>query len=129
MIQKKETDRPALLEEIRFAKKQQWYVATSAVTLNAAGFALLRGSQLRDFEALAAVFFVLFVAAAGVGVLWQLQDHLRSKRRELLEPNPSWHRPTDVVVLLTFVVVSVALVVLYCLSHPQFPQSATLSHA
>jgi RsiW-degrading membrane proteinase PrsW (M82 family) len=120
---------PALLEELRFAKKQQWYVATSAVTLNAAVFALLRGSQLRDFEALAAVFIVLFVTAAGVGVLWQLQDHLRNVRRDLKEHDPPWHRPTDVVILLTFVVVAVAFVVLYCLSHPQFPQSATSSHA
>ena len=100
------------------------------MTLNAAVFALLRGSQLRDFEALAAVFFVLFVAAAGVGVLWQLQDHLRCKRRELLVPNnPPWQGNTDVVFLLMFVVVAVAFVVLHCLSHPQFAQSATLSHA
>jgi hypothetical protein len=83
MSVQKDEDRPALLEELRFAKKQQWYVATSAVTLNAAVFALLRGSQLRDYEALAAVFFVLFVSAAAVGVLWQLQDHLRNVRRDL----------------------------------------------
>lgn len=78
-----DADRPALLEELRFAKKQQWYVASSAVALNAAVFALLRSSQLHDFEALAAVFFVLFVTAAAVGVLLQLQDHLYSTRREL----------------------------------------------
>jgi hypothetical protein len=87
------------------------------------------GRNYAIFEAMAAVFFVLFVAAAGVGVLWQLQDHLRCKRRELLEPNLPWQRNTDVVFLLMFVVVAVAFVVLYCLSHPRFPQSATLPHA
>jgi hypothetical protein len=104
-------------EELRFAKTQQWYVATASVTLNAAAFALLKGSHLHDYEALAAIFFILFVAAAGVGVLWQLQDHMQSLRRKS-EPDAPWHRPTDVVVLLTFVVVAVAVGVGYCIFHP-----------
>jgi hypothetical protein len=70
-------------DELRFAKTQQWYVATASVTLNAAAFALLKGSHLHDYEALAAIFFILFVAAAGVGVLWHLQDYMQGLRRKL----------------------------------------------
>jgi hypothetical protein len=33
-------------EELRFAKRQQWYVATASVTLNAGVIALLKGSRL-----------------------------------------------------------------------------------
>jgi uncharacterized membrane protein YbhN (UPF0104 family) len=100
-------------EELRFAKQQQWYVATASVTFSAAAFAFLKGSHLRDYEAFAVVFFILFVAAAAVGVLWQLQDHIRTLR----EPDAPWQRPTDVVWLLTAVVVGVAIAVLYCLAH------------
>jgi hypothetical protein len=110
-------------EELRFAKKQQWYVATASVTLNAATFALLKGSHLHDYEALAAIFFILFVAAAGVGVLWHLQDHMQGLRRKS-EPDAPWYGPTDVVVLLTFVVVAVAVGVGYCILY-QIPMIRT----
>jgi len=40
-------DRPALFEELRFAKRQQWYVAASSVALNAAVIA-----ATRDFKKL-----------------------------------------------------------------------------
>jgi hypothetical protein len=101
-------------KELRFAKTQQWYVATAAVTLNAAVFALLKGSHLHGLEALAAISFVLLVAAAGVRVLCDLQDHMQSLR----EPNAPWHRPTDVVFLLMGVVIAVGAAVLYCLVFP-----------
>jgi hypothetical protein len=107
-------------EELRFAKKQQWYVATASVTLNAAAFALLKGSHLRDYEALAVIFFILFVAAAGVGVLCHLQDHMQSLRRKS-EPDAPWYRQTDVVVLLMFVVLAVAAGAGYCIFHPLQP--------
>jgi hypothetical protein len=103
--------------ELRFAKTQQWYVATASVTLNAAAFALLKGSHLHGIEALLAIFFVLFVAAAGVGVLCHLQDHMQSLRQKT-EGDAPWHRPSDIVVLLMFVVIAVGAAVLYCLASP-----------
>jgi hypothetical protein len=101
-------------EELRFAKKQQWYVATASVTLNAAVIALLKGSQLRDCEPLVACLFVGLVAVFGVVVLWQLQNHIRTLR----EPSDPWHRTTDVFYLLSFFVVAVAIGVGYCVLRP-----------
>jgi len=93
-------------EELRFAKKQQWYVATASVTLNAAVIALLKGSQLRDCEPLVACLFIALVAGAGIMVLWQLQNHLCKVRRRS-EREAKWHRETDVFYLLTFFVLAV----------------------
>lgn len=76
-------DRPALFEELRFAKRQQWYVAASAVTLNAGILALTRGSPLNGIEPLLAVFFILLIAAGSTAVLWDLQDHLLRVRGDL----------------------------------------------
>jgi hypothetical protein len=101
-------------EELRFIKKQQWYVATASVTLNAAVIALLKGSQLRDCEPLVACLFIGLVAGFGVVVLWQLQNHMRTLR----EPSAPWHRVTDVFYLLTFFVLAVAVGVGYCILRP-----------
>jgi len=74
-------DRPALFEELRFAKRQQWYVAASAVALNAAAIAATRNfKKLHWVAALAATVFVVGVAWGSVRLLWQLQRHLRSVR-------------------------------------------------
>jgi hypothetical protein len=43
-------DRAAQLEEIRFAKRQQWAIATAAVTLLAAVFGIARTTKLDTAE-------------------------------------------------------------------------------
>jgi hypothetical protein len=108
------------VEELRFAKKQQWYVATASVTLNAGVIALLKGSRLSDCETMFAIGFIAIVAIAGVVVLGQLQHHMFKTRREY-EPNTPWHRPSDVFYLLTFFVLAVAVGVGYCILHPLQP--------
>jgi hypothetical protein len=69
--------------ELRFAKQQQWYVATASVTLIAAAYAVLKGSYLGDYEALGAIVFIIFIAGAGITVLVQhkcARTPLRKKR-------------------------------------------------
>src|SRR5262249_12349030 len=89
---KKQTD-PA---ELRFAKQQQWYVATATVTLNAAAFALVKGtSYLNDYEVVIASFFIVVVAGAGIKILANLQSHMRTLRR-VSEAKVPWSRSTDV---------------------------------
>jgi hypothetical protein len=87
-------------EELRFAKMQQWYVAASTGAVNAAAYSLLKGTQLRGFEACVVTIFILLVAAAGVGVIAALQSHMRTLPQRS-EANPPWHRWSDVFWLLT----------------------------
>jgi uncharacterized membrane protein len=107
-------------EELRFAKKQQWYVATASVTLSAGVIALLKGSRLSDRETIFAIGFIAIVTIAGVVVLGQLQHHLFKERRKSEREAP-WHRLSDVFGLLTFFVVTVAVGVGYCILHPLQP--------
>ena len=100
-------------QELRFAKTQQWYVATASVTLIAAAFAFLKGSQLTIYQALAASAFIQSVEYYGIRVLGQLQDHLQ-RLRQKSEPKVRWARSTDVVWLLMGIVGVVAIAVLYC---------------
>jgi hypothetical protein len=108
-------------EELRFAKTQQWYVATASVTLNAAAFALSKGSQLLEIEKLFASLFVVVVVGFAIRVLLELQDHMLSVRQRS-EPDAPWQRPTDVVRMLTIIVAAVGIAVVYCIFHP--PQQA-----
>src|SRR4051794_22805204 len=79
-------DHTARHEEVRFAKKQQWSVTTSAVTLLAAIFGITHlvepGPGLREKIA-ATIFVVAILGSAGL-FLWKLQDHL-SETRTLLD--------------------------------------------
>ena len=100
-------------EELRFAKTQQWYVATASITLNAATFGLTKGSsQLLEIEKFFAILFVVIVAAFGIRVLSDLQDHMRSIRQRSVS-NVPWARSTDVVWWLAFIVGAVAIAVVY----------------
>jgi O-antigen/teichoic acid export membrane protein len=81
-------------EELRFAKKQQWYVATSAVTLLGAIFAITRVTKLKFVENAVATIFIALVAGFGVYFLCKLQHHLKRVRLELDpdDKNPSLSR-------------------------------------
>lgn len=104
-------------EELRFAKRQQWYVAASVGAVNAAAYSQLKGTQLRGFETCVVTIFILLVVAAGVVVMATLQSHIRTLRQRS-EPNPPWHRWSDVFWLLTIFVVAIAVGVLYFLERP-----------
>src|ERR1700731_3316304 len=80
--QQNDVDRAARHEELRFAKKQQWYVATSAVTLLAAIFAIARGTSLSVDERGVVTFFIFLIATFGIDVLSKLQTHMWKTRQE-----------------------------------------------
>ncbi len=107
-----------LFEELRFAKKQQWYVAASVVGLNAGLLALSRGITLSGIEVLAAVFCMLLIAGGGGAVLCHLQDHLQSVRVGLNPQDNLWARTTDVVYPLSVVIAASAVVCVYLLRFP-----------
>jgi hypothetical protein len=74
---------PVDAEELRFTKRQQWYVAGSVAAVDVAAYTLLKGSPLRGYEAcvLASV-FIMSVAGAGIFVLWHLQNSMRPLRQD-----------------------------------------------
>lgn len=106
-------ERSVLHEELRFAKKQQWYVAASAVALNAGILAFVKGITFSGIELLVMVFCVLLIGAGGVAIVLQLQDHMHRKRRELDQNDTDWTHPGDVIVPLSALIVASALIGLY----------------
>ena len=116
-------DRPALFEELRFYKRQQWYIAASAATLNAAVIAATRGLQLHWSIYVVATLFVLLVALGCVRLLFQLQRSLADVRLRLdRDDSDPATRGVDIVYQLASVVVAVAIGVLILLWVPQTPQ-------
>jgi hypothetical protein len=106
-------------EELRFTKKQQWYVATSAVTLLGAIFAIARVTRLSFVENAIATIFIALVAGFGVYLLVKLQHHLKRIRLEL-DPDDKdpLLRGVDILLVLSGIVALSALVVLYFLWCP-----------
>jgi hypothetical protein len=107
-------------EELRFAKKQQWYVAASVVGLLGAIFAISRGLQLSEVEKAVATIFILAIAGCGIRILKHLQDHMQHLRQRL-EPYAEkiyWHRPTDVFWALAAVALISGVVIVYLLWFP-----------
>jgi len=83
-------DRSQLFEELRFAKKQQWAVATAAVTLLGAIFALQHSvagdsgaGPIRPPEKIALAVAITLVAAFGCSFLAILQKYMRDTRLRL----------------------------------------------
>jgi uncharacterized membrane protein YozB (DUF420 family) len=107
-----DSDRAAQFEELRFAKKQQWAVATAAVTLLAAIYAISKG--LKDAEKAVLTVFVTLIATFGIYFLCQLQVHLE-RTRLYLDPNDRnpWFRGVDILLVLAGVIAISALVVFY----------------
>ena len=114
-------DRAAQFEELRFAKGQQWYIATAAVTLLSAIFWIERSIRLVRWEKIFATVFIGLIAGFGICFLVKLQNHLKEVRLTLGYPNDlnPWWRGVDVLSVLVGVVALAALVVLYFLwTHP-----------
>jgi amino acid transporter len=107
-------DRASQFEELRFAKRQQWYIATAAVTLLAAIFWIERNAQLSSTEKAAATVFIVMIMGFGIWFLFKLQNYMKTVRL-LLDPSDpnSWWRNGDVLFVLAGVVLLAAIVVLY----------------
>jgi len=114
MNAQKDGDRAARFEELKFAKRQQWAVVTSALTLLGAIFAIAHNADppLADWEKRIGSLFVIGVAAFGIVFLGSLQKHLRDTRRAL-DPNgaDAWLRGGLVVASLMAIVLFSAIVV------------------
>jgi drug/metabolite transporter (DMT)-like permease len=110
-----DTMKAALMEELRFAKRQQWHIAAAAVALLGATFAISTGMD-RPLEKVVATVLVTLVAAIGAAFLWSLQKHLHRVRTQL---NPkdekAWRGTVSVMGVLIGVLAVSALVVLYWL--------------
>jgi hypothetical protein len=77
-----------LWEELRFAKKQQWTVATAAVTLLAAIYALRHSltDPLTCNEKIASAIAIVLIAGFSTWFLIKLHSHLQTTRLRL-DPN------------------------------------------
>ena len=114
-------DRASQFEQLGFAKGQQWYVATAAVTLLSAIFWIAQSIRLVRWEKIFATVFIGLIAGFGICFLVKLQNHLKEVRLTLGYPNDlnPWWRGVDVLSVLIGVVALAALVVLYFLwTHP-----------
>jgi hypothetical protein len=108
-------DRAQWFEELRFAKKQQWAVATAVVTLLGAIFALQHSTgdpSPREKTALTVV--ITLIAAFGCTVLLMLQKYIRDTRLRI-DPcdRDAVLRGVSIMVALIGVVLLSAFAVLY----------------
>jgi hypothetical protein len=114
-------DRPSKLEELRFAKRQQWYIATAAVTLLSAIYWIERNTPLNCPEKAVATLFIVLIAGFGIWFLFKLQNYMKEVRLELNPNDPDpWWRNYDVLFVLAGVVFLAGSVVMYFLwtAHP-----------
>ena len=83
----------ALLEEIRFAKRQQWTITTAVVALIAGAYTIAVEKQSLDpWEQAIAAILIGVVVAGGIYWLFDLQGHLYRTRLRIdpYDPNPRW---------------------------------------
>src|SRR5215831_15813922 len=121
MNDRENIERASQFEELRFAKRQQWYIATAAVTLLSAIFWIEQSIRLVRWEKIVATVFIGLIAGFGICFLVKLQKHLKEVRLTLGYPNDlnPWWRGVDVLSVLIGVVFFAALVVVYFLwTHP-----------
>ena len=105
-----------LLDELRFAKRQQWAVTAAAIALIAGIYHIADNADppMAPWEQHLAVFLVLAVAAGGIWMLFKLQGHLERTRLAVdkKDPNP-WQRGLDVVIALVIAITVSAIAVCY----------------
>jgi hypothetical protein len=105
------------MEELRFAKRQQWYVAAAAIGLIAGAFHLAQSmAPLACWEKAVASNIVLLVAAGGIWLMFDLQHHLANTRK-VLDPQDDrpWWRGAPIAFCLAIVQLISAVVVVYAL--------------
>jgi hypothetical protein len=106
-----------LIQELRFAKQQQWYVASALVTLLAGIFSVAKAFHpLGTLEMVLATLVAAAVGSYGAVLLWRLQQHLKSTRLRLdLTDQTAFQRGTDVLAALVAIVALGTIVVIYSL--------------
>jgi SNF family Na+-dependent transporter len=105
------------LEEIRFAKTQQWRVATAAVTLLGAIFAVAHTMHRLDtIEKVTGTVLVAVIAIAASAFLFSLYKHLGRTRLSIdRKDSEAWLRGAEVSLTLVAIVIASAIVVGYSL--------------
>jgi uncharacterized membrane protein len=112
-----DTIKAALLEELRFAKRQQWTITAAVVALIAGAYTIVVEKQSLDLweEAVAALLIVI-VVAGGIYWLIDLQGHLYRTRLAIDRWDPSpWWRGSEIVSGMAGAMIISAIVVCYLL--------------
>jgi len=107
----------ALLEEIRFAKRQQWTITTAVVALIAGAYTIAVEKQSLDpWEQAIAAILIGVVVAGGIYWLFDLQGHLYRTRLRIdpYDPNPRW-RGSEIASGMAGAMIISAIVVCYLL--------------
>ena len=109
-----DTIKAAYLEELRFAKRQQWTITAAVVASIAGAYNVVK--SLGDWEKLGAT--ILVVVAVGGGIYWllDLQRHLRNTRLAIdrWDPDP-WWRGADIASGMAGAMIISGIVVCYLL--------------
>ena len=107
----------ALLEEIRFAKRQQWTITAAVVGLIAGAYTIAVEKQSLDpWEHAIAAILVVVAAFGGIYWLIDLQRHLYRTRLRIdpYDPDP-WWRGSEIVNGMAGAMIMSAIVVCYLL--------------
>lgn len=113
-----DTIEAARLEELRFAKRQQWAVAIATITFIAGAFHITHSmvQPLTVCEKLVATILISVVAIGGGGLLFKLQYHLRNTRLIIDRGDDRpYLRGLDVLIGLVFALIISAIAVCYSL--------------
>jgi hypothetical protein len=104
----------ALLEELRFAKRQQWTITAAVVALIAGAYGIEK--SLDPWEKAVAAILIVVVVIGGIYWLIDLQRHLYGTRLRIdpYDPDP-WWRGADVASGMGGAMVISAIVVCYLL--------------
>ena len=104
----------AYLEELRFAKRQQWTITAAVVALIAGVYNVV---QYLGWEKCAAAVLIWIVVAGGIYWLFDLQGHLHRTRLVIDRHDTSaGHRGLEIVYGMAGVLIISAIVVSYLLS-------------
>jgi hypothetical protein len=109
-----DTIKAALLEELRFAKRQQWTITAAVVALVAGAYSIEK--SLDPWEQALAAILIGVVVVAGIYWLIDLQGHLYRTRLVIDRWDPAqWWRGSDVVSGMAGAMIISAIVVCYLL--------------
>lgn len=110
-------ERTHKLEELRFAKSQQWNISTATLTLLGAIFAAAHTlSPISQIEKVVATIIVTLVAAFGSSFLISLQSYISTTRLEINDRDYSARfRGLDILVALVASIIVGGIIVVYAI--------------
>ena len=111
------TTKAAYLEELRFAKRQQWAVTLAIIAFIAGAFHMAHSAKplLGSGEKHAVAGFILFVVVGGSWLLYKLQGHLRNTRLLIDPDDTSPWRDAYIAIAMVVVLIISAIAVCYSL--------------